>query len=875
MSVRQNALCAAVLLFAVACGGGGSGDSRGAAPQAPAPIAPAVATVATVEVALGSATLTVGASTDAAATLRDASGNALAGLAITWTSSNIAVAQVSATGVVSALTPGTTTISAASQGKSAGAQLTVIAVPTEPVAETPAPVASISVSLATSGLHAGETTQATALARDSGGNVLADRSVTWSTSNPAVAIVSGAGLVSAVGVGTATISATSEGRVGSASITVTLEPVATVAVTLAAQSLYVGQTTQATAVTRAAGGNVLTGRTITWISSNPAVAEVSSGGVVTAAGAGTTTILAFCESQFGSASITANPVPVASVSVTLASSIYIGQTAGATAVMRDAAGNVLYGRSVTWSTSNAAVASASGAGLVAAVGVGTATISATSEGRTGSATITVRDVPAAVRIAVDPPATATVRQALSRAPVVRLVNATGNDVANAGVTISVQLAGGSGALAGTTTRVTDATGAATFDDLSFTGRAVGTRTLVFTSPGLTGAASADIQVSAGAPASATAASALDQVADPWSVVASPPAVEVRDVDGNLVGGARVDFAVTLGGGSVSGSPATTGTDGIARLASWTLGAAGPQSVEATAAALAASPVSFLATARSAAAQYDITLAFTPGTNPTPAQRSAFLRAKARIEEVVTGDLPSMTFAAPTSCGGDVTFDPGEVDDLVIVVELAYIDGVGTILGRAGPCFVRGTGRQPYAGMMQFDTADLANMESNGQLDAVILHEMMHVLGVGTMWRDPAVNLLFGAGTSDPIFTGAYARAAFLEFNGGSFHSGTPVPVENLGATGTANSHWRESVFGRELMTGWITGASQPMSRTTVESLRDLGYAVQAASADPFDIHYPLLRADALEDEGVDLSHDALPITIHEVDEQGRATPLSR
>jgi hypothetical protein len=76
------------------------------------------------------------------------------------------------------------------------------------------------------------------------------------------------------------------------------------------------------------------------------------------------------------------------------------------------------------------------------------------------------------------------------------------------------------------------------------------------------------------------------------------------------------------------------------------------------------------------------------------------------------------------------------------------------------------------------------------------------------------------------------------------------------------------------MTGWITGTTQPMSRTTVESLRDLGYVVQIASADSFDIRAPLLRADALE-PGADLSHDALPVTIHAVDEQGRATPIAR
>jgi uncharacterized protein YjdB len=167
-------------------------------------------------------------------------------------------------------------------------------------------------------------------------------------------------------------------------------PTGSVSVSLGAASLTVGGTTQATATNRDAAGNVLTGRPVTWTSSNPAVATVSASGGVAAVGAGTATITATSEGQTGSAALTVTPVPTASVSVSLgAASLTVGGTTQATATNRDAAGNVLTGRLVTWTSSNPAVATVSASGGVAAVGAGTATITATSEGQTGSATLTV------------------------------------------------------------------------------------------------------------------------------------------------------------------------------------------------------------------------------------------------------------------------------------------------------------------------------------------------------------------------------------------------------------------------------------------------------------------------------------------------------
>ena len=352
--------------------------------------------VASVVVALPSSSLLVGQTARGTATARDASGNSLPDRAITWQTSSTAIASVDNTGMISAVAPGTAEIIAASEGVTGQADLTV-------AAPSPAPVASVSVALVSSSLNIGQTTQANATTRDANNNVLAGRVISWASSNTNVATVSGLGLVSAVAAGTAQITATSEGQSGSAALAVVSPPpppapVASVTVTLAASSRAPGQTTQATAVTRDANNNVLTGRVITWSSGNLTVATVSGSGLVTALVAGTAQITATSEGQSGSATFTVTapppPAPVASVTVTLAASTRNpGQTTQATAVTLDANNNVLTGRVITWVSGTPAVATVSSTGLVTAVAVGTAQISATSEGQTGSATLTVQDPP--------------------------------------------------------------------------------------------------------------------------------------------------------------------------------------------------------------------------------------------------------------------------------------------------------------------------------------------------------------------------------------------------------------------------------------------------------------------------------------------------
>lgn len=167
--------------------------------------------------------------------------------------------------------------------------------------------------------------------------------------------------------------------------------VATVEVTPAAPGVVVGGTVQLSAVTKISGGAIVTGRAVSWSSLNTAVATVSQTGLVTAVSAGTAVIRATSESRSGETTVTVTAVPVATVVITpdsarTSATLAVGDSLLLQIALSDAQGNALTGRQVTFQSSNAAVVSVSGAGLVKAVAAGgPVTITATSEGRTATA----------------------------------------------------------------------------------------------------------------------------------------------------------------------------------------------------------------------------------------------------------------------------------------------------------------------------------------------------------------------------------------------------------------------------------------------------------------------------------------------------------
>jgi uncharacterized protein YjdB len=333
-----------------------------------------------VAVALSATQITVGGTATATTELRSAAGAVVTGRAVSWTSSTPTVATVNDAGTVTALAAGAATITATSEGKTGSASLTVI----------PAPVATVQVTLALPSVIVGTTTTASAVLRDERGATLTGRAVAWSSSTPGVATVDISGAITTLAVGSTVITATSEGKSATATLTVTPVPVATVTVALGATSIAVGGTTTATAVPRAANGATLSGRAVVWSSSNTGVATVSASGEVTAVATGTTVVTATSEGQSGSATLTVILPPVATVTVAGVASLAPGAVSGFTATLRDAAGAALSNRAITWTSSDPNVAAVSASGTVTAITPGTTTITASSEGKSGSAVLAVR-----------------------------------------------------------------------------------------------------------------------------------------------------------------------------------------------------------------------------------------------------------------------------------------------------------------------------------------------------------------------------------------------------------------------------------------------------------------------------------------------------
>lgn len=242
----------------------------------------------------------------------------------------------------------------------------------------------------------------------------------------------------------------------------------------------------------------------------------------------------------------------------------------------------------------------------------------------------------------------------------------------------------------------------------------------------------------------------------------------------------------------------------------------------------------------------ITLSFSGSM--TPIEQQTFVDAADYWNSVITGyDLVSDQNGLPT------------LHSLTINASIPDIDGFGGILGSAGP-----TGNLAYydndpftpnptsarlysaTGLMEFDSADVNGLVANNTFYGVVLHEMAHVLGIGTLWVDNnnvngTIYQLYNNGSGK--YTGPNALAHWqTEFNQ---PSATFVPVELGGGPGTANGHWNENDggfgntgivsnitgmdFSNELMTGWASNTFF-VSTVTIGSLDDLGYQVDYSKA---------------------------------------------
>ena len=296
-----------------------------------------------------------------------------------WSSSNATVAAVSSTGLVQGLALGRAAITFTLNGNSDTEWIRVTAAGIAKVLVSPSPGVSVGI---------GRWAQLSAIATDSMGNTVTGRVATWQSSDTNIVTVSSTGVVSAKMSGSANVSANIDGQTAQTNVVASPVVVSNVTVQLNSSSITIGQSTQAVATARDASGNVLTGRAVTWSSSDTTVATITPSGLITAIAAGNAAIRATVDGTIGAAALTVAAPTVANVGVVLAnSSLNVGQTTQATATASDALGNAITGLAVSWSTSNTAVATVTPSGLVSAVGGGTVSIVATVSGQTGSATL--------------------------------------------------------------------------------------------------------------------------------------------------------------------------------------------------------------------------------------------------------------------------------------------------------------------------------------------------------------------------------------------------------------------------------------------------------------------------------------------------------
>jgi trimeric autotransporter adhesin len=266
-------------------------------------------------------------------------------------------------------------------------------------------VATVEVAPPTATVVLGATVTLTASVLDAAGNVLTGKKVVWVTADSNFATVSPNGVVTGRYVGTVPIAASVEGKAAIAQIQIIPIPVVAVRLSPSSRDLTIGETAQFTAEPLDARGAVLSGRPVAWSSSRPNVASVSGSGSVAAISTGSAIITATIEGKSSVAAVTVSAAPVASVAVSPSSAtLVVGQTVDLEAEPRDASGRPLSGRAVTWSSNRPEVATVTSSGIVAAVSAGSATITASSEGRSGNATIVV-EAPTVNRVDVTPATT--------------------------------------------------------------------------------------------------------------------------------------------------------------------------------------------------------------------------------------------------------------------------------------------------------------------------------------------------------------------------------------------------------------------------------------------------------------------------------------
>jgi len=635
----------------------------------------------------------------------------------------------------------------------------------------------------------------------------------------------------------------------------------------------------------------LQGVTLSWSTSNPLVAEVSPSGVVTARGNGSASVFVSAGDITEQVPVTVSQLPYMFELVSGGSQIgVVDQTLPVEIRVRllDRLGTPIQNSTVLFNVSagggsvNSPAVSTDGTGTAAVlwklgtIAGATQTLAFTAAGGNPSDSIsaTARPGPPAGIIAESGHLqSGVVGTLLPNDLVARVIDGYGNPVPDIAVTFTVTQGGG---MVNPSVSITNSQGRAS---TRWTlGTVAGTQGVNATIAGVP-PTSFGATALPGPPAQFRMISGDGQAAAVGTPLPAPLIVRVLDSFENGVPGVQVVFTPGPGMGSANPSTALTQTNGNASTV-WTLGPTiGNQTLTASVPGFGFAPLHFSAMAVAqggGGTGFDIEFNFV--TPVSSAIRQVFEDAAARWAEIIVAKLPDITFTIDAGTCGNVTSFTRTFDDLYVLVEIVPRDGVGGILGSAGPCYIRLPSLLPFVAQMQLDLDDVNAMLSDGTLFDVILHELGHTLGIGTsIWgfkgllANPSLPASPGA---DTHFTGDAAIAAYNSVGGSGYTGGAKVPVENtLGSFGTRDSHWRTAAFGHnELMTGFISSIS-PLSRVTAASLADLGYTVNLNAADPYVLPPGGATAPSAEDGGLRLMHDVFFGPIRGVGPNGEVVEL--
>ncbi len=498
---------------------------------------------------------------------------------------------------------------------------------------------------------------------------------------------------------------------------------------------------------------------------------------------------------------------------------------------------------------------------------GAQSLRATAQSASVTITATATPGPPAVIVPVtSQSAAALVAASITPVPTIEVRDGFGNALPGVAASFTVTLGGGT-VTGGSAT--TDANGRAAVGSWTL-GSAAGLNRLIARA----GNASLvfEAQALGAAPVAASAESPTSQNGFLRYMVPKLPRIKLVDGFGNPSPGIPVTFAI-VGGGDAVLTGATTVTDGagFATPSDWRLGFAANSTVEATIGGGFNLPkVTFTATGTTSPFLIDIRFV----TPMIPDLRDAFAEAGMRWMGIITADIPDVAVNNAASACSFISTGPlnESVDDLVIFAQVTFIDGVGGVLGSAGPCVQRTTTLLTTVGGMQFEEADLLNLKLSNRLIPVVTHEIGHVLGFGKFtWAGRG--LITDAGSPDPIFTGGQANSLWPAFT--ISYAGRLVPLHNADGSGSADSHWRESVLDTELMTPFVeaSGVFMPLSRLTISSFADLGYVVDVNKGDPFltNISFP---TDMSIRYPKFLLNEQLYRAKYEVDPVGRLKPIN-